>query len=95
MERSEAKRYGITGACLAGLTLLTIWLSGLSLPSSLHYVFAYGIAFLKASLIALFFMHLATDKNYRVILIFSLGIAFFLMLALTSDLFLSFHQHSF
>lgn len=89
MHTSEMKHYLFAYLGLVFLTMVTIAFSGSS------HVLAFFIAFLKAVTISFIFMHLLSDKKYRLILFFSVGVGVFLILSFSSDFYLSFHQHSF
>ncbi len=62
----------VLGALLA-LTVITVLAAGMNF-GSWNVVIALGIASLKASLVALFFMHLRHDKPMNAV-IFSAGLA--------------------
>jgi len=73
------------GSALFALTLITVWVAEIQLPGSWNLVVAMLIATFKASLVALFFMHLLYDnKFYLVILLSSLV---FLSIFITFTLF--------
>lgn len=67
-------------AALAVLTVVTVAVSYLHLPMKQAIIVALIIASLKASLVALFFMHLISEK--QVILAILLLAAFFLVVLL-------------
>ncbi|MBI4886369.1 MAG: cytochrome C oxidase subunit IV family protein [Acidobacteria bacterium] len=53
---------GIFGALVA-LTLITVLVSSLQLPTAPRVVFGLAVAGAKASLIVLFFMHLKSERE--------------------------------
>ncbi len=84
-EHAASQRvYYTVFACLIGLTLLTVWLSFQELGAA-HTVVGLGIAACKASLVALFFMHVLYGGRLVWILLgaglFWLGILMSLTLA--------------
>ena len=69
------KTYALVLAALLGLTAVTVAVAGIQFASpAVNVVVALGIATLKASLVALFFMHLRHDKPMNA-LIFLVGLA--------------------
>jgi cytochrome c oxidase subunit 4 len=70
----------VFGALLV-LTLVTVGVSYLDLPEVETVLVALAIATTKASLVAMFFMHL---KGERPMVTWSLGLAAFLLLALVA-----------
>jgi cytochrome c oxidase subunit 4 len=69
------KTYAWVLAALLGLTAITVAAAGIHFSSpTVNVVAALGIATLKASLVALFFMHLRHDKPMNA-LIFLVGLA--------------------
>ena len=80
--KRQVQTYVRVFIALAMLTVLTVGVSYLKLPVVLAVTVALFIAFVKGSLVAAFFMHLASEKK----LIFSiliLAAVFFLFLLLT------------
>ncbi|HCU26038.1 MAG TPA: hypothetical protein DF383_13555 [Deltaproteobacteria bacterium] len=77
------KIYIFVFLALAVLTLVTVWASHLHVSPTLHIVIALSIATFKGALVALFFMHLISEKKtiYGV-LIFT--VLFFLVLVLAT-----------
>ncbi len=78
---SHVRGYLIVGAALLLGTLLTVWASYLELGHHWNIVVALVIACSKASLVALFFMHLISEKTmiYAVLgftLFFFIGLMF-------------------
>lgn len=75
-----------TGVALLILTLLTVLSAELDLGAANVYV-ALGIAVLKGSLVALFFMHLRWDRPFNgIVFVGSLAfVALFLALAITDS----------
>ncbi len=59
----HVRGYLIVGAALLIGTLLTVWASYLDLGHHWNIVLALVIATAKASLVALFFMHLISEKS--------------------------------
>ena len=77
--RREVRIYVAVFAALAFLTMLTVAISYLRLPTLQAVGLALAIASIKGSLVALFFMHLVSEKT----VIFSiLALAFIFFLAL-------------
>ncbi len=74
------KIYIFVFVALAVLTLVTVWASHLQVSGTMHIVIAMAIAILKGALVALFFMHLISEKKaiYGV-LIFTVVFFFALM----------------
>jgi cytochrome c oxidase subunit 4 len=74
--RSEARTYGLVLAGLLALTVLTVAVAGVHFGNEvINIVVAMGIATVKATLVALFFMHLLHDKPMNA-LIFVAGLVF-------------------
>jgi cytochrome c oxidase subunit 4 len=65
--KAEAKTYTLTLALLLILTAITVAASYIQF-GSLNVVIALGIATIKASLVALFFMHLRHDKPVNAVI---------------------------
>jgi cytochrome c oxidase subunit 4 len=61
--KKHVKIYISVFAALAALTVITVAVSYLHLPFSQAVIVALAIATLKASLVALFFMHLISEKQ--------------------------------
>ena len=82
---AEARTYALVLAALLLLTAITVAAAGIHFESpAINVVVALGIATLKASLVALFFMHLRHDRPMNG-LIFMIGLVLlgaFLMLSL-------------
>ena len=57
------KIYIFVFVALAVLTLVTVWASHLQVSGTMHIIIAMAIATLKAGLVALFFMHLISEKK--------------------------------
>lgn len=66
---------GVAGALFV-LTVLTVGIRYLHLPDPWSIIVAMGIAVVKASLVALFFMNLYWDKRFNLLLLI-LSLAFF------------------
>ncbi|MFO1464470.1 MAG: cytochrome C oxidase subunit IV family protein [bacterium] len=73
------KIYIFVFLALAALTLVTVWASHLEVSHTLHIVIALSIASLKAGLVALFFMHLVSEKK-AIYGILAFTVVFFLAL---------------
>ena len=61
MERSPSiviRGYSIVLAALIVLTIITVWISFLPLSAGWHLALGLSIGVIKASLVAVFFMHL-------------------------------------
>ena len=71
--KKHVKIYIAVFAALAALTIVTVVVSYLHLPPSKAVLVALSIATVKASLVALFFMHLISEKQ---IIFYILAIAF-------------------
>jgi len=66
--RKDARTYTIVLAVLLTLTVVTVTAAGIRFESGMvNVVIALGIATVKASLVALFFMHLLHDKPFNAI----------------------------
>lgn len=76
---SGVARYVMVFVALVVFTLLTVWTGRMDIPAPWHLVVALGIATTKASLVALFFMHLVDHKGFNR-LIFAVSILFVLLL---------------
>jgi cytochrome c oxidase subunit 4 len=59
----HVKIYLFVFVALAVLTLVTVWASHLQVSSTWHIIIALSIATLKGALVALFFMHLVSEKK--------------------------------
>jgi cytochrome c oxidase subunit IV len=59
----HVRGYLIVGAALLIGTVLTVWASYIDLGHHWNIVLALAIATVKASLVALFFMHLISEKQ--------------------------------
>jgi len=85
--RKHVKIYIAVFAALAALTVITVYVSYLHLPFRQAVLVALAIASLKGSLVALFFMHLISEKQI-IFSILALTFIFFAVLlalpALTS-----------
>ncbi|MFB3779242.1 MAG: cytochrome C oxidase subunit IV family protein [Bryobacteraceae bacterium] len=78
--RSEARIYGLVLLALLVLTFVTVAAAGVHFGNEVFNVaVAMGIATVKASLVALFFMHLLHDKGMNA-LIFVAGLSFLAVL---------------
>jgi cytochrome c oxidase subunit IV len=73
---SEARTYGLVLVTLLSLTALTVAAAGVHFGNEIfNVVVAMGIATIKASLVALFFMHLRHDKPMNALIFFT-GLVF-------------------
>ena len=79
--RQQVKVYIRVFLSLAILTVLTVGVSYLQLPLALAIAVALFIATVKSSLVAAFFMHLASEKKI-IYAILSLAVVFFVVLLL-------------
>ena len=73
------KVYIFVFVSLGLLTLVTVWASGLHVSHTLHIIIALSIAALKGALVALFFMHLVSEKK-AIYGILAFTVVFFLAL---------------
>lgn len=64
------------GVALTILTIITVAIGYLRLPQPYNVIFAIGIAIIKASLVAMFFMNLYWDKKFNA-LVLIVSILFF------------------
>ncbi|PAU93464.1 hypothetical protein CK503_12090 [Aliifodinibius salipaludis] len=79
---SDKTLLGVAAALLV-LTILTVGVYYIQIPAPWNIVTAMGIAVLKATLVALFFMNLYWDERFNSMLLVA-GLAFFgLLVALT------------
>lgn len=77
------KIYIFVFVALAVLTLVTVWASHLQVSGTMHIVIAMAIATFKAALVALFFMHLISEKKAIYgILVFTV-VFFFVLIFIT------------
>lgn len=79
--RKHVKIYVSVFAALAFLTLVTVAVSYLKLPTAQAVLVALIIAMIKGSLVAAFFMHLISEKQIIYYLL-ALTLVFFLFLML-------------
>lgn len=80
--KKHVKIYISVFAALMALTVLTVAVSYLHLPLHKAILAALAIASIKASLVALFFMHLISEKQI-IFAVLALTFIFFLILLLT------------
>lgn len=57
------------GACLVTLTVITVIFGYLNFPPPYNVIAALGIAVVKASLVAMFFMNLYWDKRFNALVL--------------------------
>ena len=69
--RAEIRKYLMVFVALATLTIITVGISYLHLPTHLAIVLALVVATIKGSLVAAFFMHLISERKliYAVLLV--------------------------
>ncbi|MFL6245574.1 MAG: cytochrome C oxidase subunit IV family protein [Thermoanaerobaculia bacterium] len=61
--RKEIRKYLIVLGCLAILTLVTVGISRLQLPTGEAIALGLTVAIIKGSLVAAFFMHLISERK--------------------------------
>ena len=76
----HVRMYLAVFAALAVLTVLTVWVSTQHIAHPWNYVVGLGIATLKASLVALIFMHLKWERAGNIWFVLVLCAFFFLLL---------------
>ena len=84
--KKHVKIYVVVFAALAVLTVITVAISYLHLPTREAVVLALTIASIKASLVALFFMHLISEKKviFSILILTAIFlIAMFVLIPLT------------
>lgn len=59
----EIRRYLMVFGCLAVLTVVTVAISRLHLPTHLAIALALAVALVKGTLVAAFFMHLISERK--------------------------------
>jgi len=74
--------FGVGGALLV-LTVLTVAVHYLHLPSPWSIIVAMAVAFFKAALVALFYMNLYWDKRFNLMLLITAFVFFGLLVGLT------------
>lgn len=79
---SQKTLYSVAGALLI-LTILTVAVYYIHIPSPWNIIVAMGIAIFKATLVALFFMHLYWDEQFNTMLLLSSVVFFILLVGLT------------
>ncbi|MFV1884745.1 MAG: cytochrome C oxidase subunit IV family protein [Balneola sp.] len=80
---ATAKQLWLIGGALFVLTILTVLVSNLGLPSPLDIISAIIIAFAKAYLVAAFFMGLYWDTKFNSMLLVGALVFFILMVTVT------------
>ncbi len=83
VEHSHAPRYFMVWVALVALTVLTYLVARLHLPSGLGVAVALPIAVTKASLVALFFMHLWEQRGANRLVILTAVVFVALLIGLT------------
>ena len=68
---------------LAVLTLVTVWASHLQVSHTMHIIIALAIASFKAALVALFFMHLISEKKAIYGILVFTGVFFLALIFIT------------
>lgn len=88
--KKQIKIYIWVFVALGVLTGITVWVAYIDIPHPWNLVVGLSVAVIKASLVALFFMHLLHERRliYRV-----LAFTFFFFLAMMFLCILSFHSH--
>jgi cytochrome c oxidase subunit IV len=89
---AQVRGYLMVFGALLVLTLTTVGVSYLNLPETETVIVALVIATMKASLVAMFFMHL---KGERPMVTWPLALTAFLFVALLSSLLMSEADHLF
>lgn len=80
---ASAKQLWLIGGALIVLTILTVIVSSLSIPSPLDIIVALSIALVKAFLVAAFFMGLYWDTKFNSMLLIGAVVFFILMVGVT------------
>ncbi|HCD52375.1 MAG TPA: hypothetical protein DEQ34_08005 [Balneolaceae bacterium] len=80
---ATAKQLWTVGIALVILTLLTVVVSNLPIPSPLDIIVALSIALVKAFLVAAFFMGLYWDVKFNSMLLIGAVVFFILMVSVT------------
>jgi len=80
---SSAKSLLMTGFALLILTILTVAVTYITIPPPFDITVAIGIAILKATIVALFFMNLYWDVKFNSILLVTSVIFVLLLVGLT------------
>ncbi len=73
--------YGTVYLILAAVTALEVWISTLGLPGSIRVPAFLALSFLKACLVAAFYMHLRSDSRVY-LLVFVLPLAMVIVFGL-------------
>jgi caa(3)-type oxidase subunit IV len=82
--QKSIKKYLVIGATLIVFTFITVWLSYVELPThSLNIIVGMIVAAGKASLVALFFMHLKHESSIIYKVLFFTGILALVLFVLT------------
>ncbi len=79
----HVKIYIFVFVALAVLTLITVWASHLHVAPTYHIIIALSIASLKGALVALFFMHLVSEKKAIYGVLAFTVVFFFVLLLIT------------
>lgn len=81
--KSEVRRYFLVFAALMVLTIITVAISYLKVPTAVAVTLALIVATTKGSLVCLFFMHLISERNFIYILLIHVVIFFIALIYLT------------
>ena len=79
--QSPTKRYLMIWGWLAGLMLIGVFLSELPIPKATVVLIVLGLSSIKATLVALYYMHLQMDR--RVLAVIALAPLVLIALALS------------
>lgn len=80
---TSTKQLWLIGGALTVLTILTVVVSSLPIPSPLDIIVALSIALVKAFLVAAFFMGLYWDYKFNSMLLIGAVVFFILMVGVT------------
>ena len=89
--RKHIRTYIGVFAALGVLTFITVGVAWIDIPAPWNLIVGLAIAFLKAGLVALFFMHLISERKmiYRVLaftVFFAVAMMFLFILSFHSDI---------
>jgi len=80
---SSAKFLWGIGFALFVLTFITVAVTWMHIPAPWNVVVAIGLAAIKATIVAAFFMNLYWDSKYNLLLLVMSFVFFFLMIGIT------------
>lgn len=80
--QKHVRTYLVVFAALAALTVVTVVISYIHLPTSQAIALALMVATVKASLVALYFMHLISEKKVIYVMLILAAMFFVLVLCL-------------